>query len=378
MNQTFQSEVEFLRAHGLNPIVLGNDEGARLVTLAEYQGRVMTSTMAGDGGAGCGWINRALIASGKRMPHINAYGGEDRFWLGPEGGQFSLYFPPGAPFDFDHWQVPAAEDTDVWKLDSAGATEAAFSTEFSIRNWSGFEKMIRMERLVRLLDCAGIAADLGVAFDKTRVSAVGYVTENRVTNIGPEAWTRENGALSIWMLGMFNPSARTVIVIPYRTDAPGAIVKDDYFGRIPADRLRIDSGSSRILFSADGNWRSKLGLTNRRATGVLGSYDAENRILTVVRYSAGAADAEYVNAAWELQERPFEGDTVNAYNDGPLADGSRMGPFYELESSSPAGFPAPGGSFLHTHATFHFTGEPGELDWIAEKLLNGPVTSLTL
>ena len=77
MNQTFQSEVEFLRAHGLNPIVLGNDEGARLVTLAEYQGRVMTSTMAGDGGAGCGWINRALIASGKRMPHINAYGGED-------------------------------------------------------------------------------------------------------------------------------------------------------------------------------------------------------------------------------------------------------------------------------------------------------------
>lgn len=378
MNQTFQSEVEFLRAHGLNPIVLGNDEGARLVTLAEYQGRVMTSTMSGDGGPGCGWINHALIASGKRTPHINAYGGEDRFWLGPEGGQFSLYFPPGAPFDFDHWQVPAAEDTDVWKLDSAGATAAAFSTEFSIRNWSGFEKMIRMERLVRLLDCAGIAADLGVAFDKTRVSAVGYVTENRVTNIGPEAWTRENGALSIWMLGMFNPSARTVIVIPYRTDAPGAIVKDDYFGRIPADRLRIDSGSSRILFSADGNWRSKLGLTNRRATGVLGSYDAENRILTVVRYSAGAADAEYVNAAWELQERPFEGDTVNAYNDGPLADGSRMGPFYELESSSPAGFPAPGGSFLHTHATFHFTGEPGELDRIAEKLLNGPVTSLTL
>lgn len=378
MNQTFQSEVEFLRAHGLNPIVLGNDEGARLVTLAEYQGRVMTSTMSGDGGPGCGWINHALIASGKRTPHINAYGGEDRFWLGPEGGQFSLYFPPGAPFDFDHWQVPAAEDTDVWKLDSAGRTAAAFSTEFSIRNWSGFEKMIRMERLVRLLDCAGIAADLGVAFDKTRVSAVGYVTENRVTNIGPEAWTRENGALSIWMLGMFNPSARTVIVIPYRTDAPGAIVKDDYFGRIPADRLRIDSGSSRILFSADGNWRSKLGLTNRRATGVLGSYDAENRILTVVRYSAGAADAEYVNAAWELQERPFEGDTVNAYNDGPLADGSRMGPFYELESSSPAGFPAPGGSFLHTHATFHFTGEPGELDRIAEKLLNGPVTSLTL
>lgn len=378
MNQTFQSEVEFLRAHGLKPIVLGNEEGARLVTLAELQGRVMTSTMSGDAGPGCGWINHALIASGKRTPHINACGGEDRFWLGPEGGQFSLYFPPGAPFDFDHWQVPAAEDTEVWTLDSAGETGAAFSFEFSLRNWSGFEKQIRMERKIVLRDCAGISADLGVSFDRTRVAAVGYVTENRVTNVGHEAWTRENGALSIWMLGMFNPSPRTVIVIPFRADAPGAIVKDDYFGRIPADRLRIDAERGRILFSADGNWRSKLGLTNRRATGVLGSYDAENRILTVVRYSPGAADAEYVNAAWEIQERPFEGDTVNAYNDGPLADGSRMGPFYELESSSPAGFPAPGGSFLHTHATFHFTGEPGELDRIAEKLLNGPVTSLTL
>ena len=111
---------------------------------------------------------------------------------------------------------------------------------------------------------------------------------------------------------------------------------------------------------------------------MLGSYDAENRILTVVHYSPGPADAEYVNAAWEIQERPFEGDTVNAYNDGPLADGSQMGPFYELESSSPAGFPAPGDSLCHTHATFHFTGDPEELDRIAEKLLNGPVTSLTL
>ena len=55
-----------------------------------------------------------------------------------------------------------------------------------------------------------------------------------------------------------------------------------------------------------------------------------------------------------------------------------MGPFYELESSSPAGFPAPGGSLCHIHATFHFSGDPEELDRIAEKLLNGPVTSLTL
>jgi hypothetical protein len=26
------------------------------------------------------------------VPHINVFGGEDRFWLGPEGGQFSIFF----------------------------------------------------------------------------------------------------------------------------------------------------------------------------------------------------------------------------------------------------------------------------------------------
>jgi hypothetical protein len=30
-------------------------------------------------------------------------GGEDRFWLGPEGGQYALYFNAGDPFDLDHY-----------------------------------------------------------------------------------------------------------------------------------------------------------------------------------------------------------------------------------------------------------------------------------
>ena len=45
---------------------------------------------------------------------MNVFGGEDRFWLGPEGGQYALYFKPGDPFDLDHWQVPDAFDWDKW------------------------------------------------------------------------------------------------------------------------------------------------------------------------------------------------------------------------------------------------------------------------
>jgi hypothetical protein len=47
------------------------------------------------------WVNRALIASGKIAQHMNAVGGEDRIWLGPEGGQFSIFFAPGVPYHDD-------------------------------------------------------------------------------------------------------------------------------------------------------------------------------------------------------------------------------------------------------------------------------------
>ncbi len=46
--------------------------------------------------------------------------GEERLWLGPEGGQFSIYFKKGDPFVYDNWQVPDWLDTapfDVIKPD---------------------------------------------------------------------------------------------------------------------------------------------------------------------------------------------------------------------------------------------------------------------
>ena len=43
-----------------------------------------------------------------------------------------------------------------------------------------------------------------------------------------------------------------------------------------------------------------------------------------------------MNSKWEMQKEPYKGDVINSYNDGPLADGSQLGPFYEIESSSPA------------------------------------------
>jgi len=72
---------------------------------------------------------------------------------------------------------------------------------------------------------------------------------------------------------------------------------------------------------------------------------------------------DYVNSMWELQDEPFSGDTVNAYNDGPPEPGAApLGPFYELETSSPALALEPGKSGEHVSETYHFQGERAELD----------------
>jgi len=67
---------------------------------------------------------------------------------------------------------------------------------------------------------------------------------------------------------------------------------------------------------------------------------------------------------------------MNAYNDGPLADGSQMGPFYELESVSPAALLAPGGMLVHWHAVFHFTGSEAGLDIVARKVLGVSINQI--
>ena len=113
---TFPQDVAFLEKH-VEVITLGQGPGKPKVAIVPaYQGRVMTSTVGGSKSPSHGWINRELIEAGRNDPHINAYGGEDRFWLGPEGGQFSIFFKKGDPFDLEHWQTPALIDTRPYEV----------------------------------------------------------------------------------------------------------------------------------------------------------------------------------------------------------------------------------------------------------------------
>src|SRR5512136_2409111 len=102
----FKDDVAFLKANTKVIVLTAPDNLAQVAVNPDLQGRVMTSTAGGPDGLSFGWINREALAAGQNNPHMNAFGGEDRFWLGPEGGQFSIFFKKGAAFDLDHWFTP--------------------------------------------------------------------------------------------------------------------------------------------------------------------------------------------------------------------------------------------------------------------------------
>jgi hypothetical protein len=367
---TFGYDLQFLKKYHKDLILLGDesDAGAQIIILPAYQGRVMTSTAEGDGGMSFGWINYELVDSNREEEHFHAFGGEERFWLGPEGGQFSIYFKKGDPFDFDHWYVPKAIDTEPFILVSASKTEANFQREISLKNYTGFEFNLRVTRNIRLLSKTEIPLLLGVSIPEN-LQIVGFESNNSITNTGNTPWTKETGLLSIWILSMFNAGDKTTIAVPYKQGNEadlGKIVTDDYFGKVPMDRLKIKNGF--IFLKADANYRSKIGVSPNRALPILASFDGVNKVLTIAQFSLPEYPADYVNSLWEMQENPFDGDVVNAYNDG-LIDGKQMGKFYELESSSPAATLNVGESVLHLHRTIHLKGNIKELDEVTQMLL---------
>ena len=346
--------LEFLKKYvGVIELKKGN---SALALVPLWQGRVMTSTSEGASGFSFGWINHGLISSGRSLPHINPFGGEERLWLGPEGGQYSIFFRKGDEFTFENWQTPSFLDTIPFNLIEVSDTSAAFSYEVNIENYSGTALNIGIEREVTLLDSDQVLKETGI--DLTGLNFVAYRSENKLINKGTNEWKKESGLLSIWMLGMFNPSPAVTVVIPFKqgdVNELGVAVNDSYFGKIAADRLKI-SGNI-IFFKADGKSRGKIGIPPKRATGTMGSYDFDNNILTLLICKIPEGEKEYVNSAWKIQDDPYSGDALNSYNDGPLEDGSQMGPFYELETSSPAAALKPGEGIMHTQITIHITGD---------------------
>lgn len=365
---TFGYDLQFLQKHDSIVVLQANNGKSQVLVSPKYQAKVFTSTADGLESYSFGWVNYKAFKDSLDQ-HMNAYGGENRLWLGPEGGTFSLYFKPGDSMVFQNWKTPAAFDYEPWTIIAKSERSVSMKKEISLINYQNSKLELSVIRTVAIMNNDGISKSIGLSLNDD-VHSVAYITVNTLVNIGKEAWTEKTGMPCIWILDMMKNTPSTVVVVPYSNNSKNItfenIVTTDYFGKIPDDRLKHDTKT--VFFKADGKSRGKIGVKPNYAKNILGSYDPQNKVLTIVTFDLDAK-AQYLNQEWNTSKPIFSGDAVNAYNDGPLADGSQMGPFYEMESVSPAAFLKPNQSLEHKQSVYHFTGSEKGLDTISQKLL---------
>jgi len=376
MTKNYQDATAFLGAH--TKVIELTDGETRVAICPEFQGRIMTSTCAGPTAASLGWINYDFIQQGKPSLVFNNYGGEDRFWLGPEGGQFGLWFQSGLNQTIDNWFTPPALNTGAFQVDATTVTSCRLSRRVRVTNVAEYTIDLEVTRDLRLLT----AADFSKLFSPAAASAakdgkakmVAFESANTAKNVGPTDWTMRQGLASIWSLGQFPTGDATVVIVPYKSGSEaelGPAVQSDYFGTVPADRLKVTPQA--VLFRGDGKFRSKLGISQRRAVPFAGAIDFRTGVLTLVQFSVPADPAAhlYVNNTWNMpQVKPYVGDVFNSYNDGPAKPGAKaMGGFYELETLGPTKPLVKGESLTHYHRTFHFQADAATLAQLAKATL---------
>ncbi len=382
---TFADDTAFMLKH--TDIVLLKNGDAAVAVAPAYQGRVMTSTHDAKAGTSYGWINRPVIEKGvvsaeeekgTILEKIYIFGGEERFWIGPEGGQFAYFFAPGKDFTVENWSTPAYIDTDVYAVKDKSDKHVTFTHAIDTKNQSGSSFKMGIERKIEILDNKTMASNLSVEFGDS-IKGVGYQSTNTLTNTGESAWTPETGMPSIWLLGMYAATEKTNIAIPIK-DGKGPKVNDyNFFDGKPVPAGRLKATEKHVFMKGDAGFRGKIGVTAHRSMEIAGSYDAMGKVLTIVTYGAQEAKSGYVNSKWELQEEPFAGDVINAYNDGPTEPGSaeQLGKFYELETSSPAAALKPKEAMTHKQQTYHFHGNEADLEELSKKLLKAKLSEIT-
>lgn len=373
---TFGSDIKRISAHSEVMLLKGADGESYVLTSPELQGRVLTSSFNGMEGKSLGFINHERIAEKDQVvAHTQGYGGEDRFWIGPQGGQYTVYFKAGDAFNFDNWFTPGPFDIEPFEVVSLNGSSVEYRKEMKLVNYVNTTFDIEVNRKIRIIEKGEGLRLLGLS-GLNDLEYVGFESDNELKNIGDNAWSKDTGLLSIWILGMF-PGGSTV-VIPYKEDPEDELgpVYNEYFGFNALGEDHLKAGEGVIFYNGSGNYISKIGVGAERAEPFLGSYDSDNDVLTIVQYSL-SGDKYYVNSQWEEQEFPYSGDVVNAYNDGPLDREEQAEPtFYELESSSPAKELVPGESIVHFHRTFHFSGDKEQLNIVAQSLLGASIKEI--
>src|SRR6185503_7040246 len=162
---SFGYDLDFLKQNDSVVVLNTRDGNSQLIVSPKYQAKVFTSTDSGVNGRSFGWINYKTFAQTSIDPHMNAYGGEDRLWLGPEGGKFSIFFRPRNEMTFDHWHTPTAFDFEQWTLTMKSANKASLSKSTRVLNYLGVIFQLNIVRDIEILEPDAEKKMLMVDFD---------------------------------------------------------------------------------------------------------------------------------------------------------------------------------------------------------------------
>jgi hypothetical protein len=360
-----------LKSAGRDAYVLtGRNPKCKALVCPDLAGRVMGTTTGGENGIFGGFIDEQAFLEGMKDFWDN-WGGEERYWIGPEGGQFGLMFKDRCEC-FAHYNVHEGFNRTPYKVVevSPKGTSITMRCRMRLKNKIGTRFHVEVTRRITFLDDCPFTNGCGEA-----VSFVGFQSESSLRNIGERPFTRESGALTQWHIGQFPVGEHIIGIVPFRTaDRTSPPVREDYFkdfclgGAMPANRYSLLNNCA--LFKADGRVRTKIGQNCSRATGRLGSYNLESNELIMLDYDF-YPQFDYAASYWYEQPQPYDGDVISFSAEGPDQPDGPIGRCYELEALSPALFLAPGESFTWRTRTLHLTGRAATSASICQRFL-GP------
>ncbi|WP_298487642.1 DUF6786 family protein [uncultured Maribacter sp.] len=357
---TFAEDLEVINSV-TSPVILKDGE-RQIVVSSDFQGRVFTSTSQGLNGMSNGWFNKKILLSDSVLVNRSKLGGEGRIWFGPDQGPNTIFFDIDKVSGEQKHAAPKDLDTLSFKIVQQSSMAVTLQNKLRIKNLKGFQFFIDVKRNIEILKEDYVADFLGDSFFN-ELSFVGYKTNTKMTNVGEQDWSKESGLISLWDLGCYHPTPKTTVIIPLKENPENATV---YFTEIDSSRIVIKNNF--LFYKADANYLNKIGTLAEYTLPYFGSYSPELNSLTIVKFSFNSLDKEYVNAHPVNVENQYRGDVINVFNDGVWNNVGPFGPFYELETSSPAKELKVGESISHFQEVYHFNGSEAELNKISEKI----------
>jgi len=363
-------------------LLLEGTRGDRKVVCAPgLVGRVMSSTFDARNGQALGWIGTKAIQDGAVDPTFNNFGGEERLWFGPEGGQFGLHFA-GWPQNMTNYRVPPCASSLAYQVTAISQDRSflVMEADVSMTNLAHTTFKLHVKRIIHVLTTCPYLLDC-----ENRTEAIGFQSETLVTNISDKMIEPESGLICCWTLGQFPNANGRVVAVPFQTGNVtqlGEPVRFDYCkdlcvgGLFPSERWRL--GRNHALFLSDGKCRTKIAVSPLRATGRLGSVDFDAGELLINDFDV-FPELPYAASYWKhlSSEEILDGEALSCYIDGPDENGGRAGDCYELETLSPALSLRPGDTFLHRNRVTHIRGPRKSIEAIALRFLHTNIAEVT-